>query len=100
LFDATWVALVEADGAEIVAVSGGIDLPSREWLSAFIIGTRSGEGSFAAVDELARVEVPGSRCEVLVSRAHIPLRRAELDLLVGLAGMGAVRLAQLAAEVS
>ncbi len=95
LFGADWAAVVTASSGDLLAVDGGVDLPSREWLSAFVIGSRSGEGSFAAVDELARAEMPRSEAEILVSRADIPLRRAELDLLAGLADITSERLSQI-----
>lgn len=97
LFDADWVTLVDVETSEVVEVSGGVDLPSREWLAAFVIGSRSGEGSFAAVDELARVGVSGTPYELLVSRSEVPLRQTELDIFVALADIFGRRLAQLGA---
>jgi len=85
LFDADWAAVINPVAGVCVAVAGGTEMPSAEWLSAFVIGTGSGDGSYAAVDELARVSLAVNDFELVVSREHLPLREGERKILATLA---------------
>ncbi|MFN8053315.1 MAG: ACT domain-containing protein [Acidimicrobiales bacterium] len=87
LFDADWAAVIDPSAGRTVAVAGGAEMPSAEWLSAFVIGTGSGDGSYAAVDELARVSLSDHGAELVVSREHLPLRDAERKIMATLAGI-------------
>lgn len=91
LFDADWAAVVDPDAGRTLCVAGGVEMPSAEWLSAFVIGTGSGDGSHAAVDELARESLRAHRAELVVSRAHLPLRDAERQIMSLLATMADTR---------
>lgn len=81
LFDADWAMVLDPSLGRSVAAAGGVEMPSAEWLSAFVIGTGSGDGSYAAVDELARVSLADHPVELVVSREHLPLRSAERQIL-------------------
>jgi hypothetical protein len=85
LFDADWAAVIDPAVGKTVAVAGGAEMPSAEWLSAFIIGTGVGDGSYAAVDELARASLAGHGAELIVSREHLPLREGERKIMSTLA---------------
>ncbi|MBP6730312.1 MAG: ACT domain-containing protein [Microthrixaceae bacterium] len=85
LFDADWAAVIDPSAGRSVAVAGGAEMPSAEWLSAFIIGTGVGEGAYAAVDELARTSLPDHGAELVVSRQHLPLREGERRIMATLA---------------
>lgn len=85
LFDADWAAVIDPEAGRTVAVAGGVEMPSTEWLSAFVIGTGSGDGSHAAVDELARTSLSEHGAELVVSRSHLPLRDAERRIMALLA---------------
>lgn len=91
LFDADWAALIDPAAGRSIAVAGGAEMPSAEWLSAFIIGTGHGEGAFAAVDELARVSLTGHGAELVVSRVHLPLRDGERRIMATLARIADLR---------
>ena len=93
LFDADWSCLVDSRTGVVSAAAGGAELPSAEWLAAFIAGTGSGSGTgnFAAVDELARVSLTAQQMELVISRTHLPLRTGErevLGLLAAIADQG------------
>jgi len=85
LFDADWAAVIDPAAGRTVAVAGGTEMPSAEWLSAFVIGTGFGDGSYAAVDELARCSLSGHGAELVVSREHLPLREGERRIMATLA---------------
>lgn len=85
LFDADWSAVIDPAAGNCVAVAGGAEMPSTEWLSAFVIGTGSGEGAYAAVDELARASLVAGAAELVVSRRHLPLREGERRIMGTLA---------------
>ena len=87
LVDADWVAIVDPAEGRAVTLIGGADLPSGEWLAAFVIGSAAGEGSFAAIDELTRVSMANSGLELVVSRADLPLRDQERAVVSELAGL-------------
>lgn len=93
LVDADWVAVVDPAEGRSVCLVGGADLPSGEWLAAFVIGSAAGEGAFAAIDELTRVSLPSSSLELVVSRADLPLRDQERAVVGELAGLADDRLA-------
>jgi hypothetical protein len=85
LFEADWSAVVDPAEGRVVALRGGMDLPSTEWLAAFVIGSSAGEGSFAAVEELARASLARLGFEAVLSRRHLPLRQGERSVMAGLA---------------
>jgi len=85
LFDADWAAVIDPAAGRTIAVAGGAEMPSAEWLSAFVIGTGVGDGSYAAVDELARTSLPANNAELVVSREHLPLRDGERQIMATLA---------------
>lgn len=87
LFDSDWAAVIDPAEGRTVAVAGGAEMPSAEWLAAFVIGTGHGEGAYAAVDELARTTLPRQAAELVVSRQHLPLRDAERRIMSTLANM-------------
>lgn len=87
LVGADWVAVVEPGTVRTVTLVGGADLPSGEWLAAFVIGSAAGEGAFAAIDELTRVSMPVTGLELVVSRAELPLRDQERSVVGELAGL-------------
>ena len=93
LFDADWVAVVDPSEGRAVSVASGIEMPSVEWLAAFVIGSAAGDGSFAAVDELARVGLRYQGLELVLSREHLPLRESERSILTALADMADDRIA-------
>ena len=92
LFEADWTAIVDPAAARTVAVSGGMEMPSAEWLSAFVIGSGVSDGSFAAVDELTRAALGARGLEVIVSRESLPLRAGERQILADLAALAAKHL--------
>ena len=92
LFEADWAAVIDASSSTTLAVSGSLEMPSAEWLTAFVIGSNHSDGSFAAVDELARVALDETPLQVLVSRSALPLRRGELEILDGLAQLAVAHL--------
>jgi hypothetical protein len=85
LFEADWAAVIDPAAGRTVAVAGGAEMPSAEWLSAFVIGTGFGDGSYAAVDELARCSLNHRNSELIVSREHLPLREGERKIMATLA---------------
>lgn len=93
LFEADWVAVIDPAVSRTVAVAGGDEMPSAEWLSAFVIGSGVGDGSYAAVDELARTSLSAHGTELVVSRRHLPLRDSERRILSTLVRISDRRLA-------
>ena len=87
LFEADWAAVVDPNAGAVVVLRGGDDIPSAEWLAAFVIGSSAGEGSFAAVDELARAKLERCGLQVVLSREHLPLRAGERQVMSGLADL-------------
>lgn len=87
LVDADWVAVVDPAEGRSLSLVGGADLPSGEWLAAFVIGSAAGEGSFAAIDELTRVSLPLTGLELVASRADLPLRDQERAVVTELASL-------------
>lgn len=85
LFEVDWAAVVHRVEPRIVATAGGGEVPSAEWLRSFVIGTGSGDGAYAAVDELARVTLASSDMELIVSREYLPLREGERQVMASLA---------------
>ena len=85
LFDVDWAAVLDPAESRIVATAGGGELPSAEWLCSFVIGTGSGDGAFAAVEELTRVSLPKLGYQLLVSREHLTLREGERQVMASLA---------------
>lgn len=80
LLDADWAVVMSAVG-ELVAVSGPAEV-SAGWLQAFIAGA----GDQGAVDEIAFCEL-GRGGWLVVSRARLPLRSSERELLARVAAV-------------
>jgi hypothetical protein len=96
LFEVDWAAVLDTTAGRVVATAGGADLPSSEWLSSFVIGTGSGDGAYAAVEELARVPLSLSGLQLIVSREHLTLREGERQVMGSLAVIADRRCAELA----
>jgi hypothetical protein len=94
IVQADWTAVIDPSAGTAVAVDGGMEMPSAEWLAAFVIGTGAGEGSFAAVGELARASLPTLGHELVVSRDELPLREGERRMVSGLAAIADQRCAE------
>jgi len=104
LLGADWVAVLDAGVGELVA-SAGSDPPPLSWLSAFIVGVASGAPTNAStrpgvVDELAYCQLGTSDVSVVVSRAQLPLRAVERNLLDELAGLADHRMGELRPSLS
>lgn len=85
LFEVDWAAVLHDSEPRVVATAGGGEVPSGEWLQSFVIGTGSGDGAYAAVDELARVPLAAMGLQLIVSRAYVPLREGERQVMASLA---------------
>lgn len=80
LLDADW-AVVLSELGELVATSGSPEV-SAEWLRAFVAGA----GEHGAAGELAFCDLGGAD-RLVVSRARLPLRAAERELLARVASV-------------
>ncbi len=85
LFEVDWAAVLHPADSRVVATAGGPEVPSSEWLASFVIGTGSGDGAYAAVEELARVPLPSLGMQLIVSRAHLTMREGERQVMASLA---------------
>lgn len=79
LLNADWAALVDTDGAQVLARHGD-DLPGDGWLVAFTQGATT-DGGRAGLDDVAVAVPPGATLAVVVARDHSPLRGREQQVL-------------------
>src|SRR5690606_17752064 len=93
---ATWSAVVDIDGSEVLAASGSA--PAYDWLHAFVIGSRTSElvaAGQAGPDDVLSAAL-GEWGAVVVSRDGHPFRARERRRLAALARIVEVRTSQLA----
>ncbi|MDP8975984.1 MAG: hypothetical protein M3N28_06415 [Actinomycetota bacterium] len=104
-YDADWVVVVGADGAEAVAqgsegVAGGGDVPPASWLRAFVVGSGASAQLNAAdcgPDDVAWAELPAVGRTLVLGREGRPLRARERRQLLAVARIAGARWRELAA---
>ena len=96
-YDADWVVVVGAEGAEPVAEGG--EVPPAPWLQAFVAGSGASAHLNAAdcgPDDVAWAELPYTGRTIVLGRGGRPLRARERRQLLALARIAGARWRELA----
>jgi len=100
-YDADWVVLVGADGAE--SMDGGGEPPAAPWLQAFVAGSGASvhlnAGDYGP-DDVAWAELPYVGKTIVLGRGGRPLRARERRQLLALARIAGARWSELASTTS
>ncbi|MDQ3569493.1 MAG: hypothetical protein M3396_02505 [Actinomycetota bacterium] len=95
-FEADWVVLVGADGAEALAAVG--DVPPAPWLQAFVAGSGASaqlSAGDSGPDDVAWAELPTVGRTLVLGREGRPLRARERRQLLALARIAGARWSEL-----
>jgi hypothetical protein len=104
-YDADWVVVVGADGAEAIGGEGaeviaeGGEVPPAPWLQAFVAGSGASAHLNAAdcgPDDVAWAELPYTGRTIVLGRGGRPLRARERRQLLALARIAGARWRELA----
>ncbi len=96
-YDADWVVLVGADGAEALAEGG--EVPPTSWLQAFVAGSGASmhlNAGECGPDDVAWAELPYVGRTIVIGRGGRPLRARERRQLLALARIAGIRWSELA----
>ncbi len=96
-YEADWVVLVGADGAE--AIADGSEAPPSAWLQAFVAGSGASvhlNAGGSGLDDVAWAELPHVSKTIVLGRGGRPLRARERRQLLALARIASARWSELA----
>lgn len=108
-YDADWVVLVGADGAESIAesIAEGGEVPPASWLQAFVAGSGASahlndpvnlNAGDSGPDDVAWAELPYVGKTIVLGRTGRPLRARERRQLLALARIAGARWSELASS--